>query len=121
MLWSLADHLNLKECDIRENAKTGMVGGFLRVANMGVWSESGGGCGAEIMAVAPPNTADSDVSVAFLKADIYFSPNNRTTLFVKAVCDQGGPSDSKICSIKQKKVKGDSSLVDFYVFECSCI
>ena len=33
------------DCDIRENAKTGMVGGFLRVANMGVWSTSG--CGAE--------------------------------------------------------------------------
>ena len=105
MLWSLADHLNLKECDIRENAKTGMVGGFLRVANMGVWSANG--CGAEIMALAPPNTAASDVSVALLKADIYFSPNNRTTLFVKAVCDQGGHSHSvnKIYFIKQKSAR----------------
>ena len=95
MLWNLADHL--KDCDIRENAKTGMVGGFFRVANMGVWSTSGGGCGAEIMAVAQPNTAASNVSVAFLRADLYFSPTNRTTLFVKAVCDQGCHSVNKTC------------------------
>ena len=73
-VWSLQDHLPAGCAPSAgwANTKMGMAGRYLRVASQGLWSNAsnsggGGGCGAEVTAVAAFGTAANATSLAWLR------------------------------------------------------
>ena len=81
------------------NVITGMASGQprssgLRVVSQGLWhsdaggAATGGGCGAELLVVAPFATADVPTSTAMIRATTWTSRTNGTTSYFRAVAAQ---------------------------------